>query len=1281
MQSGSVGGSQPQYSIRKPQISYGSAESPAVAPEPEAVVTPEVPKEEVTLAARFKTTTEALQSEDAGNGQLRSKMTIALVPYAKQAELEQHGVMFPEIEEVRSNIGLSPEGRLELVPVDGTGNPETTHILETLEVPKSHLVKDAQGHAPIDDLTAHLVERGSTVIPQGWFGVPEGTAVAPKGYEFKMGTSPTGLATEKKRLRLNNLSDGLGNFAQSSLAGVVNIPYVSAAAPLVALATAGASLNKQYESLKESQDLMHYVQQREKLSKTDMITLEVGVNAAVPVSAEAEKKRLELKIRTAKAKLASTSLLGMAGGSSVIGFMAAGGAFGTGAMAGALTGAVAATPYLAGAAMIIGSGGMVLNSLAELKSLSKEKAELQELQGKGQTHVLKTIEKMNPQIGRPMAVGEQQMPIEERLKNITKEQRKHRLMATGLSGGIGSIALTVGIGASAISMAPLALAPAGVLAAGQSVAKLKELSAEKKELVELHKNGATMTPRQVERQDGSWNEEKIPISTLLKDIERKQKTNKLILTSVGSAAGMFALTLGAGVSMLAAAPIMLIPALVGGLMFPDKVKAFADKVAGFVTGKFGAAASSRKELVAEGREKNEQAKADLQGQLQPLMEKSPELFYVPSDAERKAAAKNGQHPPMGLFTTLSLLMDQYAESGSRVARFEAMQQIESLLAGAPPEAAEAIPGVRARLKELHMDTEAGWVARDVMLEMKKDTTDKVVEDSRVHERLGELGFSTDDLRGQYEQSLYIDHDERKQNELLGKSQAGDRDATLQLARREVFGASRMYFQSQEELGQDLLARLLDGLKRPGDEENLELVIKEVNYKLGRPMAPSTAEGGTDKWWMQESTLGSGQGYNEPLRLTDFSNLANAVATLEKPLDLSAPATPTVPEGPQSRMASAFRELHALDPEGAAQLGQAFATLNSSEAYEGLSPQEAQQKKLQAGVDLTKAKVRLEEKSPELVGLWDKARVDVEEELFQSSIDHEFVGKVLARPEVNDTVSRLGLGPEDAKNLYNGLLRSLVLGDQLALQNQLVDSTGKQIDPRKSELLEVLDRSITSATAEATGGANDTVAPEADLGNPMADPQVATFLQQNPAVGGVLQSPELDKLAGELSLPPEQVREAYLTLVQAQLNPVLTAEFDGRLQAGDVKTAQTFDIGSRVGQLVKAATMPSPEVLAQQLDAVMQGPVANAVLTHPDIVAMGEQLKVDNGALLRTLLTADLAGDPSGLAAIQARAQKGETQAQSELQMIQTLAQAAQHFGQQLAAAQGGGGQPPAPVAA
>lgn len=1275
MQPGSVGSSASGINAwqQQQQVQQQKAAGEAAAPPEEAVADVSSPEDLLTLAARFKVHPDALAAKDTGEGQMKSEMTIALVPEKDKAALESQGVVFPEIEEVRSDAGMQPGGRLDLVPVDATGNPKTTHILQTLEVDKSLLEANAEGQRPIDDYYAQLIPNGSTVLPEGFFGVPDGTVVAPAGYEFQMGTSEAGAKTEAKRLRLNRLSNGVGNFSQSSMAGIMRIPYFSSAAPLLGLVTAGPAMNLHYSSLKEAQDTLGYVENREKLSKTDKISLELGVGAEFEVSARAEKKRLETKVRDAKSKMLSTTLGAAAGGASVLGYAAAGGMFGSGTVAAALTGAVAATPYLAGAAMIVGSAGMVVNSLAELKSLSQEKAELQALLDKGETHKMMTIERVSPELKRPIAVGEQMVPIEERLKSIQKDQRKHRLLATAISGGMASVAGTVALGTSALAVAPLALVPAGAVAAGQSIAKLKELSAEKKELNELHQTGATMAPRQVERQDGSWKEEKIPISTLLSEIEKKQKTNKLILTAVGSAGAMMGLTLGAGLSAIAAAPVLLLPAIVGAALFPDKVKAFAEKVAGFITNRFSADGRERKELMKEAQEQTEATKQKLIADLDPLAQQDPSLFYVPSKAELKAAKASGQPPQMGYFTQLNSLMDQYAEAGSRVGRFQAMQQMEALLAQAPPNAQAYIGKVREQLSELHMNTEAGWVARDVALELKKESTGKMLEDDRVKARLSELGYGAENLREQLEQSLFLENDEKKLQATLQKSRAGDRDASLELARKEVFAAGRTVYQIQEELGTQLSARLIDALAQPENADNLELLIKEVNYKLGRPMAPST-EGGSEKWWLDESTISQQSGFQEPLRLADFTGLTNAVAVLEKPLDLNAASAPvekpsTVLEGPQARMASAFRQLHSVDSEAAGRLGKAFATLNDPAVYEGLSAEQVQQKRAEAGLELTKAKAELSEKAPDLVGLWDKARVDVEEEYFQRSIDHDFAESVLARPEVAEASERLGVTAEQAKALYMGYLRSEVTGDVSALQNQLVASSGKEVDPAKAELLSVLDRSMATVAAEKTGGGNDTVASQGELGKPETDPAIATFLQSNPAVAQVLESEQLVALASELGVTPETVREAYLTLVQANINPVMAAEFDGLVSGGDVKAAQTFQMGSRVGQLVQAALTPAPELVAQQVEAGMAGPVVNAVLNHPEIKALAEKLQVQTEPLMRTLLAADLAGDKAPLEALAQKAQSGDAGAAAQLQMIQTLAQATLQISAELQQAQ------------
>ena len=1274
MQPGSIGAASSSAQQQQQIAAQKAAERKAVeltdrdqealpsAPRPEVEPEPPVPQEKVTLAARFQVAADALQAKDAGPDGSHSDMTIALVPQNDQAELEKRGVVFPDLEEVRSNEGLMSDGRLEIVPVNGTGNPNTTHILQTLEVDRSFIEKDANGKAPIDDYIAQLIEKGSTVVPAGYFAVPEGSQVAPQGFQFSLATSKKGAKLENRRLSLNSMAAGLvdNQMFQMSLAGIGPFPFVSQAAALVALPAAGFVANKHLTAMKEAEDQLAYVEQREKLSDSDMITLESDRLPTFQVSAQAEKERLSTSLRTAQSKLLSSSLIGASGLTTVLGWAAAGGAVSGGA-AGILTVAAAATPYLAGAGMVVGSGGMVLNSLSKLKSLSQEKAELQGMLDKGETHVAKTIERVHGELGRNIAIGQQQVPIEERLKAIKGEQATHRLVATASGGFMASMVSVVGIGTSMMATGAVTAAPAGLLLAGQSISKLKELSSEKKELLDLHKSGATLTPKQTERQDGSWGEEKIPISVLLSDIATQQKKHKLILTAVGSVGALAGMTLGAGIALAAAAPVLLIPAILGAAMFPGKVKEFAGKVADFVSGRFGDEGKSRKALVKDAKEQVAQTKELLINDLDPLAEADPDLFYVPTKQDYKIAKAKNEPPKVGYFTQLNSLLDSYSESGSRETRFQVMTEIEGLLAQAPVSAKDYMGKVREHLTNLHTTTEIDWVARDVALELKSETTEKILSDDRVKSRVREFGFSTDNLKEQYKESLDLQNSEKKYSEMFEKSQAGDRDASLELARREVFSSARLIYKNQEELGPELFARLVDVLQQSDKAENVELVIKEVNHKLGRPMAPAQAGSG-EKWWLEESTVASNSGLNEPLRLVDFQGLAQAVATLERSYDISGADAPMVGnsgknlDGPQARMSQAFRELHSVDAEAAQQLGKAFAALNDPQATEGLSPSEGLQAKMSASLELTKAKAKLSAKAPELMQLWDSARQDVEEEYFQRSIDPEFMNQVLARPELAEASERLGVSAADVKSLYLGLLRSEVMGDASHLQRQIVDSTGQDVDPAKGEILQVLDRTIAATAANELKGANDTIVPSGVLGKPAGDPAIKTFLEKNPGIEELLDSEQLEAAAQQMQVTPQEAREAYLTLVQANINPLMTAEFDGLYSGGDVRTVRTFQIGSRVGELVKASVTPSVEAVNQQVDAAMAGPVVASILEHPEIKSLAENLKVDAEALMRKLLRADMTGDKAALETLAQKA-KHEDAAKAELEMIQVLAQA------------------------
>lgn len=106
--------------------------------------------------------------------------------------------------------------------------------------------------------------------------------------------------------------------------------------------------------------------------------------------------------------------------------------------------------------------------------------------------------------------------------------------------------------------------------------------------------------------------------------------------------------------------------------------------------------------------------------------------------------------------------------------------------------------------------------------------------------------------------------------------------------------------------------------------------------------------------------------------------------------------------------------------------------------------------------------------------------------------------------------------------------------------------------------------------------------------------------------------------------------------------------------------------------MQAALTPAPEVVAEQVEAGMAGPVVQTVLNHPEVQALADKLQVQTEPLMRTLLAADLAGDKAPLEELTSKAQAGDSAAAAQLQMIQTLAQATLQVAAQMQQAQ----QPP-----
>jgi hypothetical protein len=1281
----------------------------------DSVVT--APAKTLPLGVVMDVSPEALKTKDNGQGGYESAMTLAFVDKSQREYFEKQGAIFPEVGQAVLGDGIGEAGKLEVVSLYDTENPETAQIAKTLEVDRKLLETDPSTGLPaIENYTPTLLAQGEGILGIGQRGVSKDAKVIPEGYVGHLAESKEGAKHEGTKKVVNNLMKTLGTLSGSSLAGVLTIPVLSDMAPILAIGSAGFSFNQSQDVKKAVADQLAYLDSAQKKSPNDLVTMETVEGQTYQVSAKGERKRLQAQTRQTQRDLASTGLLALAGGSSIVGTLAANGV----GIAG-LAGAAAVAPWLAGGAMVLGNGGKIFDSLSELKTLSKEKAELEALQESGQTHVERVLEGPNQKIGKMVSISDEpiKVPIEERLKEVEKEQRVHRLTATALSGGIVSIGNMV-LGAAAVTTVGVAaMAPAGILWAGQSIKQLSELNKEKAELQARAEDGETMVEKQLQQLDGTWKKEKVPISTLLAENKKARNKHKMILTSVGSAGAIAGLTLGAGFSLMAAAPLALVPLAIGAALFPDKVKAFADKVKSLIDGTIGESGKSKRATQDSTEKHVDDFLKKFEEDAAPLRKSNPELF---SERPGKLPFRRTQYG--GHFHELGRLAKQYAASDNPAERQQYLQHINEALAMAPEGSAAGVEAFKSHFQEMQMEVEAEWVARDIGLEMRTPVTDKVVSNPRVKSRVTELGFPTDNLREQYEESLFLENSPQRLQEMMKDSEAGSRDASRKLFRTEVFKAGRILAVKERDLGVDLYTRYIDALHRPEDEENQELLLKEVAYKqqaavtpqelqlvasavdtLNTPLQlapanpndphltgqlrdaigemrdadpeltqkllqtdaklrnPSTFEGMTAQQALAERTkLNAGfqaarrglkQATPEALKTWQEADSKLREASLITNNGASrTERTRTVLVGPEARMSNALRGLGQKQPKLAKKLGETFSLLNNPIAYEGLSPQEVQQKKIATTLELNKVREKLQDKEPELMKLWDGARHEVEKNFFERSLDHNFKGQVLSRPEVKDAAKELGVTEEDVEGLYMGLMRSQLLQDPRALEARLSDETGDAVDPKKAEMLNVIDKTMIKAAAEMSG-VEEAPTNEQSI-PPQNDPNVVKFLQDNPQVMQALSSPDFDALSQQMNVPADQVRAAYLTLVQADLNPAVRAELQGRIEGGDVQAANINAIGSAAANLVLQLTRPSAEQTEAMVEQNMKGAVVQTVLEHEQIQAKAEELGVDAEQSMKLYLRAELGRNPAIVQELTQKAQRGEEAAAKQLQFLQIL---------------------------
>lgn len=1357
MQSGSINPGAPKSVVPRKAVGETAApgmaaqlqETPATEQAP-VESSPEtlIPKDTLPLGLVADIEPGVLEQDENGN----FVRTLAFVPVANKEQLAKEGVLFPNMRNAILGDGVGPDGDISVVPLYDTENAETKQVARAVEIDKKLLEIDPETGVPIyESMTPKLLAQGEGILPAGSKAVPMGTAVIPEGYQPTLKLSAEATKAKGHRALANNLTKSLGSFSGSSLAGIVSMPVITQAAPLIALGTVGFAVNQNLEAKQEAKAQLGYLNEQVLKSKNDVVEMQTPSGDSYKVSGKAHRARLESEVRKANLQLASSGLLAAAGGSAIVGAMATAGIEGFAGLAGA----TAATPWLAGGSLILGSGTMVFESLAQLKLLSKEKAELEKMLAEGKTHADRAYETVRYDKEREVNVQDAvnvAQPIDERLKEISKAQSTERLKATAFTGVTGSLVNIMtgagaGIGLGLGAVAGIALTPAAAVLGAQSLSELNKLSKERKELEALAAKGETMVDRSLQQADFSYQTERVPISTLLAENKKASNLNKMKLTAAGSFAGGLALGIGAGFGMAAAAPAVLVPLAVGALLYPDKVKEFGQKIQDFVSGKFGDAAKLDKATREETARLGEAFEQRMDHHWSGLKEKSPHLFEErPGYLERVGNAARGggvvgaavspiagfKAQPGGYFHELQRSVTEFAKASSPVQRAEIQKHLQELIKHVPEEAVEGLAAFQQEFAEFGPEIASKWTARDVELELKTPTTERVLADDRVSERLTELGFSTDDLKGQYKESLLLRHEPAQYSEAVRASQGGDREASRKLARAEVFAAAQVLAAKERQLGPELFAKYMDALARPENTENLELVTKEVSYRqqvavteeeinqmfgavrtLTTPLSlapesaaphqaklqqafselssadselaqkltesndkisdPTTFEGMNAQEALAERTKLNAQFQaarrglksKAPEALEAWQSASDKLRSLPKPQATVGPSQATPLQGPEARMTNAVRGLTAKDPELAKEFTEAFYQLNDPSRFEGLDAAQVQQAKLDAQIKFDQTRGKVDKKAPELLALWEGARKEAETAHFERQMDYGLKDKVLAQPQIAEAAQEFGISEDDVKGLYMGLMRSQILADPRELQDRLTDESGKKVDENKSKMLQVIDQALVRTIAEETHGGGDFQDPSLITENPLQDPTVQAWLQQRPDVINALNSEGFAEMSAKMNLPVDQVQYAYLTLAQADLNPVLAAEFRGRLEGGDMQTVTTYQVGQEALNYIQEFVKPDPELVKAAVEEQMLGPVVKTVLSDPAIIAKAEELKVDADAAMRLFLMAELGRDTSKLTELEQRAQKGDTSAAGQLQFLQAAIPAVHYVNQQI----------------
>ncbi len=962
-----------------------------------------------------------------------------------------------------------------------------------------------------------------------------------------------------------------------------------------------------------------------------------GRSPLVSLGSKAAQIPIEERLKTIDSQINQHRLLAtaMTGGMASIGNML------TGSVAGTALGL--STAGLGVVSMAPAGALLAYQSIDKLRDLSKERKELHEAKANG----LKMVERYVPAVDHETGVKfeKEMIPISNLLSENKKSVNKNLAILTGVGSAGATAVATLGMGFSLLSVAPFAVVP---LAIGAALFpdKVKAFAGRVKDIV----NGVVGPEGRTRR-------------ATQKAIEKEHSKFSSRLSQRMEEAGFK----NSNPEFFAERPSVL------GRAFPNPLNLLSDE------GKYGGFFTEMDRLAGD------------YGKAADPLERQEIMKEI-----NKQMASYQQSVSPELLPALNIYREELSSLSMEVEAQWMARNIDLEMRGPVTEKVVNNPKVAERLKDLKFPTEG----------IKEQYRDSLY--------LTQIS-------------------KPENMEVIHKAQQGDYDSQRLLARADVFQAARLLAQHENQLGLEMYTKLLDALERPDDVDNFDLIRKEITYqtntqfgmeqaqaasqamaKLNMPIelppeaqTPHIAklrasvqemvaadpeatkllletdakirDGSNFEGMTAQEGLAARTKLNvqfsdarralrkaAPDALKSWEEADDKLKTLahetaekrEEPLNMS-PA--------ERRMAAAFDALKKEQPELTTKMGDAFAVINSPFLLRGLDAEQTKLAKVKANLELTKTMAKLERKEPELMELWQTARKDVENEFLDRSVDHEFKARVLGSDTVQQAQEKLGVSSEEAERIYMGLLRAEKLNDSRQLELSLADESGEDKDQNKVDMLSALDKARLEIAAQETKGGAD--AQPAGPVPPLQDPAVVQLLQNNPAIIKVLNSPEMGKLSEATKVPVEALQGNYLQMLQINANPVMLAEFQGRLQAGDIEAANMNALATEVDKLLLAETRPSPEVLQQKVAEAMDGLVVKSVLTNPQVQELAGNLGVDASELMAVYVTARIGNDPSQIAELEQKAAKGEEVAAKKVAFLQQVIPFTQQVEAQIQAGQ------------